>query len=855
MFFLDDESNFPRSSDQSFLEKCHYNHALNDIYKRSRMGANEFGITHFGGLTVWYYVEGFLEKNRDSLRPEIIEMLSGSSLPIVQDITKHFKIQREGKYQSKNSNGRFVNIKARAPTVSARFSDSLQQLFTSMSKCNPWFIRCIKPNNDKQAKRIDMPCLLNQLRFLGVLSTVKMRQLGYPVRLRFQHFVERYRHLLRDTPRGTPYKDLCKNVLEEHSHGSDQTFQIGSTRVFLRESLHNNLENLRHARLNRAAALIQKKFKKILVERKRHRQQHSAILLQKTFRGYRERKRYQELKRGVVMAQTLYRGKKVRQNFESIKKERKSYQMESSHNQMDRRMQNKREIARNSVLDVPAELAFIFSKVEMSEQAHNDKNLVKVVGTIPGPPFIPNLPNDLDHFTFNKFCSVYCDGVQLYYRKDPISKPFLSRAAGIDKDFQDSLSIFKLILRWMGDPTLDAIKDKVLADYIVHKGLTSKNLRDEILVQLCNQLHGIDETQSSKTWMLLSYCLSSFQPGPNLSKYLMKYVKDNAPNPQREAILKKLLRGNHQVPRLCPPTYLEWRASRESDIALRLLLPDGTLQTVAIDSWTTCEEAAHLSLAMIPNFQPKGWTVVLDDMKSTTDSCGIDYVLDLIGEREMIPSFPHENRLRKQEVSQNYTKSHRYNGSVKEIEPLKRPLIPPPAPPQMKVEPGEMFKESVHGHASKNQRKTSIDILSRSSALNERYFEFESSRSKSMDDLKAGQNEINQEVETKKPSNETGLSGSRLNYRYHAVEQNNAIMKQTVMMKNQKPAYDGRRPNNMQLQKFIDRPDMRVRSSAMSDTSETPSLASHVRRVRVPSQASDVGKILNECSPVNFDAD
>lgn len=37
-----------------------------------------------------------------------------------------------------------------------------------------------------------------------------------------------------------------------------------------------------------------------------------------------------------------------------------------------------------------------------------------------------------------------------------------------------------------------------------------------------------------------------------------------------------------------------------------------------------------------------------------------------------------------------------------------------------------------------------------------------------------------------------------------------------------------------------------VRSSAMSDTSETPSLASHVRRVRVPSQASDVDQFLDD---------
>ena len=64
---LDDESNFPKASDLSFLEKCHYNHALNELYSRPRMSSMEFGIKHYAGQ-VWYNVEGFLDKNRDTLR-------------------------------------------------------------------------------------------------------------------------------------------------------------------------------------------------------------------------------------------------------------------------------------------------------------------------------------------------------------------------------------------------------------------------------------------------------------------------------------------------------------------------------------------------------------------------------------------------------------------------------------------------------------------------------------------------------------------------------------------------------------------------------------------------------------------
>lgn len=844
----------------SFLEKCHYNHALNEIYKRPRIGANEFGINHFGSGLVWYNVDGFLEKNRDAIRPEVLDILESSSMQIVQDIAKQMRVQRDGKFhpRSPNATTRFVTIKPRLSTASARFSDSLQHLLTSMSKCNPWFVRCIKPNHDKQAKKIDMQCVLDQMRFLRILSTVEIRQKGYPVRLRFQHFVERYRHLLHNTPRGTPYRDLCKSVLNTQELDESQNYQIGATRIFLHETLHRKLEASRFERLNRAAAIIQKKVRKVLSKRKIQRQEDSAIILQKVFRGYRERKRYHELKKGVVTAQALYRGKKTRTEFEKIKHDNTLRENEAEMFQQSRKVTafESRKSFNASSLDVPAELAFIFSKMDGLEQKHSDKHLVKVVGTVPGPPFSSDLPNDVDQFVFSKFCSVYGDGVQLYFRKEPISKPFLNRTASKDRDFHDAIMIFKLILRWMGDSSLDANKDKILADYIVHKGLSSKNLRDEILVQVANQLHGVDESHSTRLWLLMSHCLSSFAPGAALSKYLMRFVKHNAPEEQNEIILKKLLRGNNQVSRNYPPTYLEWRASKQSDIALRLALPDGSLKTIAIDSWTTCEEAAALSLSMIPGLQTKGWTVVLDgnENEPMNDSLsGLDYVLDLIGEKEMSPSFPSQtNNSRKimPEIQQSAPKLFKSNGQHKEVEPLiKRPLTRPPAPPQQsKIVNEDGYADASH---TKVHRKTSIDMLSRSSALNERYFEYEKGRSKSMDDLKNSniENESVPEVEMITPLNDMGLSGSRLNDRYHSVEQNKP-MKQLAPRLQQKHMYAGKRLGSVNSYR-TDRSELLVRSSAMSDTSETPSLASHVRRIRVPSQASDVDQFLDDLfSPV-----
>lgn len=81
LHLLDDESNFPKATDSSFLEKCHYNHALNELYSRPRLNVPEFGIRHFAG-SVWYNVDGFLDKNRDTLRTDVVDLLISSSLPV-----------------------------------------------------------------------------------------------------------------------------------------------------------------------------------------------------------------------------------------------------------------------------------------------------------------------------------------------------------------------------------------------------------------------------------------------------------------------------------------------------------------------------------------------------------------------------------------------------------------------------------------------------------------------------------------------------------------------------------------------------------------------------------------------------
>ncbi|VEN63077.1 unnamed protein product [Callosobruchus maculatus] len=913
LHLLDDESNFPKASDSSFLEKCHYNHALNEHYCRPRVGGREFGIRHFAGQ-VWYSVDGFLDKNRDALRPDVIELLASSKDSLVSAIAKPLVSSAQTKTLPRGTNGRFVTMKPRTPTVAARFSDSLHQLLESMSKCNPWFVRCIKPNNDKAPMKFDMPTVLEQLRYSGMLDTIKIRQSGYPVRMKFHQFVDRYRYLLARIPRGAPFRDLCRSILEKMPHTGTEgpDYQLGTTRVFLRENLQRQLEIKRGESLKDAAVLIQKHMRGYLARKRYRKLKRSAITIQKHWRGHRQMMQYYKIRRGIIKAQALYRGRLERKRFakrkaefrrrveaEKVAKERAK---QRAAREAQLQAQAQRAVAKTpnksnaSYLEIPAELAFIFSKLESYNPPHTEKNLMKVLGGINGTPPPLQLPNDLGQFEFNKFLSIYFKGAELHMKKEPITAPFLSKAAARDQDFQDAVALFKLILRWSNDPQLTGARERALADYMIYKGLSTKGLRDELLVQLCNQTWKNDNAE--RVWQLMTHCLSCFQPSPPLYKYLLRFISDYAPMSYKETLQRKLTRSVQKAPhaRSYPPTLLEWRSVRQGcNTALTLTLPDRTISTVHIDSWTTCEEAAAMAISSL-SIPSAGWSLIMDDSGVISDGNGLDYVMDLVSELELPPAFPATKSTLLKTGSRRPASEVDHSPSSP-----TRPQVPPPEPPvtmarKISREAMRDNRQSspIHGSRKSSRdtreysrsprdspvtssspagRKTSHDALSRNSALNERYFDAEKARSRSLDNL------LSEPEPT--PLVDLGLSqSSKLNERYHSIEQlapiKPVIAAQTYMSKQDiefeypdvssvstshrggpryiKSSYTGKKapPGSQSSRAYIEKSEFGgVRSSAMSDTSEAPSLASHVRRVRVPSQASDVDQFLDELfSPV-----
>lgn len=230
---LDEESRLPAGTDPSFLTKLNTQLAKpenKDVFKRPRFGNSAFTIAHYA-LDVTYEVEGFLEKNRDTVPDEHLTLLASTKNGFLKEVldaalasTKppdapgspaHSDSGSGGSRRSSfipdpgrpsaiaaappsgggvsglNGPGRRPGAVARKPTLGSIFKASLASLMETLSVTNVHYIRCIKPNELKRAWEFAPQQVLGQLRACGVLETIRISCAGYPTRWTYGEFAER----------------------------------------------------------------------------------------------------------------------------------------------------------------------------------------------------------------------------------------------------------------------------------------------------------------------------------------------------------------------------------------------------------------------------------------------------------------------------------------------------------------------------------------------------------------------------------------------------------------------------------------------------------------------------------------
>jgi myosin heavy chain 9/10/11/14 len=238
---LDEDCVMPKATDKSFSEK------LNSLwdkksakYRRSRL-AQGFILTHYAA-EVEYSTEGWLEKNKDPLNDNITRLLAASTDKHISTLFADCADNEDevGGTRSKVKKGLFR-------TVAQRHKEQLHSLMTQLHSTHPHFVRCILPNHKKKPKQFNNLLVLDQLRCNGVLEGIRIARTGFPNRLSFAEFRQRYEVLCKNMPKGYLEGQAAATIMLEKLGLDRSLFRIGITKVFFRAGVLAELEEQRDA--------------------------------------------------------------------------------------------------------------------------------------------------------------------------------------------------------------------------------------------------------------------------------------------------------------------------------------------------------------------------------------------------------------------------------------------------------------------------------------------------------------------------------------------------------------------------------------------------------------------------------
>ncbi|NWY75917.1 MYO7B protein, partial [Erithacus rubecula] len=308
---IDEESRFPKGTDATMLVKINSLHGKSKIYIPPKsVHDTKFGINHFAGV-VFYESKDFLEKNRDTLSANVMQVVHSSKNKFLREI-----FQSACAFSCQG-----MDTTKRLSTLGGQFKQSLEKLMKILEQCQPYFIRCIKPNDYKKPLLFDRELCIKQLRYSGMLETIKIRKAGYPIRYSFEEFFDRYRFLLPWSLRQKLKNDIRQSCISisEAVLGKDESWQVGKTKIFLKDYHDTVLELQRQNVLTDKVLLIQKVMRGLKDRSQFLKQRKSAVAIQSAWRGYCCRKEFRMVLLGFGRLQALYRSRQLAQQYEATR--------------------------------------------------------------------------------------------------------------------------------------------------------------------------------------------------------------------------------------------------------------------------------------------------------------------------------------------------------------------------------------------------------------------------------------------------------------------------------------------------------------------------------------------------------
>ncbi|KAM9275473.1 unconventional myosin-IXa [Morus bassanus] len=254
---------------------------------------------------------GILMRNKNfKAKPNLPKhMLDVKSLKHLTNLTLHDRITKSLLHLHK---------KKKPPSISAQFQASLNKLMETLGQAEPYFVKCIRSNAEKLPLRFNDSLVLRQLRYTGMLETVRIRQSGYSCKYTFQDFVNHFHVLL---PQGiSPSKHNIHDFFQKIKLDPDN-YQVGRTMVFVKERERQLLQDLLHQEVLRRITLLQHWFRSMLCRRQFLSLKQAAVVIQRFWRSYQSRKQGEPspdplvLGKAAIVLQTHWRGFVERRRF------------------------------------------------------------------------------------------------------------------------------------------------------------------------------------------------------------------------------------------------------------------------------------------------------------------------------------------------------------------------------------------------------------------------------------------------------------------------------------------------------------------------------------------------------------
>uniref|UniRef100_A0A674K556 Myosin IG n=1 Tax=Terrapene triunguis TaxID=2587831 RepID=A0A674K556_9SAUR len=181
----------------------------------------DFRIKHYAG-NVTYSVEGFIDKNKDTLFQDFKRLMYNSTDPVLRDMWPEGEVS-------------ITEVTKRPLTAATLFKNSMVALVENLASKEPYYVRCIKPNDQKSPLLFDAERCRHQVEYLGLLENVRVRRAGFAYRQPYDRFLLRYKmtceytwpnHLMPTDQEAT------RALIDQHGFQDDVAY--GHTKIFIR---------------------------------------------------------------------------------------------------------------------------------------------------------------------------------------------------------------------------------------------------------------------------------------------------------------------------------------------------------------------------------------------------------------------------------------------------------------------------------------------------------------------------------------------------------------------------------------------------------------------------------------------